>query len=74
MIYSALSNISSSFSLHTTRIAPCAGAGIIQSSSMAFARRNPMRCRPAAAKMAPHQLLASSFFNLVFTLPRMGSI
>jgi len=54
---------SSSSSLHTIMMAPCAGAGNIQSSTILFAGRRPMRSSPASAKMAASQFSSPSFFQ-----------
>ena len=63
------SKASASFVLQTTIIAPCAGAGSIQSRSMDCSGRKSMRSRPAAANTAPFQLLSCTFLRRVFTLP-----
>src|SRR5690348_13306503 len=71
--WQALKASASSF-LHTTIIAPCVGAGNIQSKSIAFAGRRFILSKPAAAKMAPSQLLSFNLRKRVFTLPRKFSI
>src|ERR1043165_245436 len=49
---------------HTTMMAPWAGAGNIQSSSIEFLGRRFILSKPAAANTAPFQLLSSTFFSL----------
>jgi hypothetical protein len=44
-------------------IAPCAGAGSIQSNSTALKGFKPILSRPAAAKIAPFHLLEASFLT-----------
>src|ERR1043165_9709115 len=61
--------------LHTTIIAPCAGAGNIQSSSFEFSGRRSILSSPAAAKMTPCQLLSFSVRKRLLTLPlRLSSL
>src|ERR1700688_2449754 len=55
-------------------IAPCAGAGNIQSSSIEFSGRRLILSSPAAANMAPFQLLSFNLRNRVLTLPLRFSI
>ena len=51
----------SSFIIARTTIAPCAGAGIIQLKSIKFLGFKFKRSKPAAANMAPFQLLSVNF-------------
>ena len=70
-----IARVSSSSSKAVIIMAPCAGAGIIQSKLIASSGLIPILPIPAAAKIAPFQSsLSSNFCKREFTLPRNPTI
>ena len=69
LIWAQIALKSWSFSSAATTIAPWAGAGTIQSNLILVFGVIPKRPIPAAANIAPFQLLSLSFCSLEFTLP-----